>query len=45
MRTLTLVAVLCLISLAACSGSDDYSEQQHRNQSGVYFQGGAGVGF
>jgi hypothetical protein len=40
-----LLAVLSVIALAACGGSGDGSEQPHRNQSGPYIGGGAGVGF
>jgi hypothetical protein len=43
MRMLTiLVAVLSMLTLAACSGAADDSERPHR---GPYIGGGAGVGF
>jgi hypothetical protein len=40
-----LAILLSVIALSACSGSDDHSEQPHRNQTGPYIGGGAGVGF
>ena len=44
MGMLTVVAALCVIALAACSGSDDRSEQPHGYQAGPYIGGSAGVG-
>jgi uncharacterized lipoprotein len=44
MGMLTVVAALCVIALAACSGSGDRSEQPHGYQAGPYIGGSAGVG-
>jgi hypothetical protein len=46
MRIVRIIIVgLSMIALAACSGSDDRSEQPHHYQAGPYIGGGSGVGF
>jgi hypothetical protein len=46
MRMLTtLIALLSVTALMACTSSDDGLEQPHRGQGGLYIGGSAGVGF
>jgi hypothetical protein len=45
MRVLTMiVAALSIMALAACAASDENAEPTHRNQTGPYIGGAAGVG-
>ncbi len=46
MRMLTtLIALLSVTALMACTSPDDSSGQPRRGQAGPYIGGGAGVGF